>query len=530
MVDCGGQYGVGSLLGLVAAGLLLAFAAPAVPGAIAQPEAFRTLVDAVIRQAPDRPEPRPAPPEAARPPAPSAVPETRPAAGPPPALRPSPPLALRTELHAGRVLVPVNMSQVVEVDRPFKEVSIGNSEIADVVPLTTRSLYVFGKQLGTTSLTLTAADGAVIAVADLVVSFDVEGLKRQLHELVPGQPVEVHPANGGLVLSGQVASAAQLDRVLAIAERFAPERVTNLLEITASQQVMLAVRFAEVSRQVVKQLGFTNAITVDGSDAQASIVTGDGVSFDPAAFGIADIVAEIGDVTLEFLLDTLEEKGVVKTLAEPNLIALSGDNARFLAGGEFPIPVGSDRDQDGVDITIEFKEFGVSLSFTPTVLSQDLINLELFTEVSEVDPNTSVVVDSLVIPGLKVRRARTTVELGDGHSFAIAGLLQEDFEDAVRQFPILGDVPVLGALFRSTAWQTGQTELVVIITPHLVQPTRPDELAAPTDLFVPPSEAELFLLGRVEGKGPPIAAEAGADRLGLPSAAGLVGPYGYILR
>ncbi len=434
-------------------------------------------------------------------------------------------LLLPSDLHSGTVLVPINMSQVIHLDGSFGEVSIGNPEIADVVPLNTSSIYVFGKAFGTTSLTVTGERGEVMAVVDLVVSFNLDELKKQLHELVPGQRFEVRPAHDGLVLSGQVASAAALDRALAIANRFAPDRVTNLVEVTGSQQVMLAVRFAEVERSVVKQLGFTNAFEVNGSDVQTSLITGDGPTLNPASFAVADLAATIGDLSLDLILDTLEDKGVIKTLAEPNLIALSGDSAEFLAGGEFPIPVGRDQDDEGVEITIEFKEFGVSLSFTPTVLASDFINLELFTEVSEIDPNTSILADDLVIPGLKVRRAETTIELGDGQSFAIAGLLQENFEDAVRQFPILGDVPVLGTLFRSSAWRTGQTELVVIVTPHLVRPVRPGSLLTPAELFDAPTQAELFLMGKTEGDG-----HREAPPPGLVDAAGIVGPYGYILK
>ena len=437
-------------------------------------------------------------------------------------------LSLQNELHAGEVIVPVNMSEVIQLDGSFGEISIGNPDIADVVPLTTSSVYVFGKQFGTTSLTVTGQRGEVMAVVDLVVSFNIEELKERLHDLVPGQRFEVRPAHDGLVLSGQVASSAALDRALAIANRYAPDRITNLVEVTGSQQVMLAVRFAEVERSVVKQLGFTNAFAIDGSDVQSALITGDGPAGGPASFAIADLAATIGDVSLDLLLDTLEDKGVIKTLAEPNLIALSGDNAEFLAGGEFPIPVSSSEADDGsIDVTIEFKSFGVSLSFTPTVLASDFINLELFTEVSEIDPTASILVDGLAIPGLKVRRAETTVELGDGQSFAIAGLLQEDFEDAVRQFPILGDVPVLGTLFRSAAWRSGQTELVVIVTPHLVRPVRPGSLLTPDQLFDAPTEAELFLMGRTEGDGEGL---GGAPPPGLARAAGIVGPYGYILK
>ena len=439
-------------------------------------------------------------------------------------------LSLSADLHAGSVLVSINMSQVIELDGSYGEVSIGNPEIADVVPLTTSSIYVFGKQFGTTSLTVTGARGEVMAVVDLVVSFNIDELKQRLHDLVPGQRFEVRPAHDGLVLSGQVASAAALDRALAIAHRYAPDRVTNLVEVTGSQQVMLAVRFAEVERSVVKQLGFTNAFAIDGDDVQAFAVTGDGPASSPASFAIADLAATIGDLSLDLLLDTLEDKGVIKTLAEPNLIALSGDSAQFLAGGEFPIPVGRDEGDDGgVDVTIEFKAFGVSLSFTPTVLASDFINLELFTEVSEIDPNNSILADDLVIPGLKVRRAETTIELGDGQSFAIAGLLQEDFEDAVRQFPILGDVPVLGTLFRSSAWRSGQTELVVIVTPHLVRPVHAGSLITPDELFDAPTQAELFLMGKTEGDGLP-PGEDPETPPGLVNAAGIVGPYGYILK
>ena len=440
-------------------------------------------------------------------------------------------LSFKTDLHAGEMVLPINMSQVIELDGRYGEVSIGNPEIADVVPLSTSSIYVFGKRFGTTSLTVTSERGEVMAVVDLVVSFNLDELKQQLHELVPGQRFEVRPAHDGLVLSGQVSSAAALDRALAIASRYAPDRITNLVEVTGSQQVMLAVRFAEVERSVVKQLGFTNALNVNGNDAQAAFLSGDGASANPPSFAIVDLAATIGDLTIDAFLDTLEDKGVIKTLAEPNLIALSGDSAQFLAGGEFPIPVGrSEEDDGGVEVTIEFKEFGVSLSFTPTVLASDFINLELFTEVSEIDPNTSILADDLVIPGLKVRRAETTVELGDGQSFAIAGLLQEDFEDAVRQFPILGDVPVLGTLFRSSAWKSGQTELVVIVTPHLVRPVRATSLLSPDQLFDAPTPAELFLMGRTEGSGALNNGQGAAGSPGLVSAGGIAGPHGYILK
>ena len=433
------------------------------------------------------------------------------------------PVRLRDQARAGQLLVPLNKSHVIEVDRAFAEVSVGNPEVADVVPLTRRTLYVFGKQLGTTSLTITDSAGDLIAVVDLVVSYDVEGLRAQLFELLPGQTVEVRPASDGLVLSGRLSNASSVQRALALAERYAPGKITNLMEVTGNQQVMLAVRFAEVSREVIKQLGAQTDFLFQNGDVAIATDFGDLPSLDPLNFGSAAFALQAGDIALDVVFDALEQRGVVTTLAEPNLIALSGDTASFLAGGEFPIPV--EQDDDG--ITIEFKPFGVSLSFTPTVIGDDLVNLELFTEVSDIDPTTAVQINQLSVPGLTTRRARTTVELRNGQGFAIAGLLRDDFEDTVRQYPILGDIPVLGQLFRSNGYQLDQSELVVIVTPYLVQPARPTALLTPNDLYQAPSDAELFLLGREFGGYDP---SNSADRLSRRAAAGIVGPHGYILR
>jgi pilus assembly protein CpaC len=437
-----------------------------------------------------------------------------------------PPVRLQDQARAGELLVPLNKSQVLEVDRSFAEISVGNSEIADVTPLTQQSLYVFGKQLGTTSLTITDSRGAVIAIVDLIVSHDVEGLKAKMFELLPGEAVEVRPASDGLILSGRISTASSMQRAIAIAERYAPGKITNLMEVTGNQQVMLAVRFAEVSREVIKQLGAQTDFLFQNGDVAIATDFGDLPPIDPLSFGSAAFALQNGDVALDVILDALEQKGVVTTLAEPNLIALSGDTASFLAGGEFPIPVQQDLDA----ITIEFKPFGVSLSFTPTVIGNDLVNLELFTEVSDIDPTTAIQVNQLSIPGLTTRRARTTVELRNGQGFAIAGLLRDDFEDTVRQYPLLGDVPVLGQLFRSNGYQLNQSELVVVVTPYLVRPAAPTALLTPTDLFQAPSDAELFLEGKAFGERAGYDPSNSADRLGRSAAAGIVGPHGYILR
>jgi pilus assembly protein CpaC len=436
------------------------------------------------------------------------------------------PVRLHTESRAGQLLVPLNKSRVIEVDRLFAEISVGNPDIADVTPLTRDALYVFGKALGTTNLTITDSGGDIIAIVDLVVSYDIEGLKAKLFELVPGEPVEVRPANNGLILSGRISNASTMQRVLTLGERYAPGQITNLMVVTGNQQVMLAVRFAEVSREAIKQLGARTDFLFKSGDVSVGTSFGDLPPIDPLSCVTASLAVQAGDVALDLLLDALEQKGVVTTLAEPNLIALSGDTASFLAGGEFPIPVQQDFDA----VTVEFKPFGVSLSFTPTVIGDDLVNLELFTEVSDIDPTTAIRINNLSIPGLTTRRARTTVELRNGQGFAIAGLLRDDFEDTVRAYPLLGNVPVLGQLFRSNGYKLDQTELVVVVTPYLVKPAAPTALLAPTDLFQAPSDAELFGEGKAFGETAGYDPSNSADQLGRRSAAGIVGQHGYILR
>ena len=268
------------------------------------------------------------------------------------------------------------------------------------------------------------------------------------------------------------------------------------------------------------------ASVVNGSN-DASV--GAGLLSDSFGFGIGS--QSIGSTDFTGAFDALEAKGLVKTLAEPNLIALSGDTASFLAGGEFPVPVAQDTgvsdDTNSSTITVEFKEFGVSLAFTPTVLNDGLINLVVSPEVSAIDerPNSpDVEVSGFDIPSLVTRRATTTVELRDGQSFAIAGLIQSDFSDNIDQFPWLGDLPVVGALFRSTQFRRNETELVILVTPRLVKPAPAGALATPSDNFVAPDENELFLFGRLE------AAESGIGPLGAGGAGGIDGSFGHIIQ
>lgn len=429
--------------------------------------------------------------------------------------------------------VPMNRAVIVESDQPFAELSIANPGIADISTLSDKSIYVLGKAPGRTTLTLLAPDGKLITNVDVQVSLDVAEFKERLQQIIPGENIEVRTANDGIVLSGVVSSIAKLDRALDLAERYAPGRVSNLMNVGGVQQVMLKVRFAEMQRSVSKELsssvGFvtsgystppdSGAVGGSGNLNQVNnVLSGRGVA--SPSNGVVGFRFGGGGLQVGVLLEALEAKGMVRTLAEPNLTALSGQKAKFLAGGEYPIPVQSSTSNA---ISIEYKPFGVELSFTPTVVDGDIINLQLNAAVSAIDTTTSVVTSGFSVNAFKRRETDTTVEMRDGESFAIAGLLQDDFTDLNGQVPWLGDIPVLGALFRSADYQRKQTELVIIITPHLVSPTRGEALALPTDRVKPPTEAELFLFGKTSATG------KSKGAVGEVARQDYSGSYGYVM-
>lgn len=408
-------------------------------------------------------------------------------------------------LHAGSLEVPVNKSQVVSADRAIGRAMIGNAEVADVLPISERSVYVLGKQFGTTSLTLYDRANRVIAVMDVEVGPDVESLRGQLSQLVPGQPVDARISAGSILLTGMVSDAGVANRAAQIAKAYAGDKVINLITLGGSQQVMLEVKFAEVNRTVGERLGVSGFGLSRGGSFSAAV--GEGASYDSQnglrlggiadSFGIFNKSFSIGRLGIDATLEALERKGLAKTLAEPTLVAISGERASFLAGGEFPIPVvqSGSNGGNGNAITVEFKPFGVSLGFTPTVLGDKVISLIIEPEVSSIDPSASITVNGLVVPGLQTRRASTTVELRDGESFAVAGLLRRDFQTTVRQLPLLGSIPILGALFRSSSFQKGETELMIVVTPRLVAPLRPEQVRLPTDRIGDPQPADILLNG-----------------------------------
>lgn len=445
-------------------------------------------------------------------------------------------LRLAKGLASDNITVLIGRAIVVESTQAFIEVSVAAPEVADVSPLSDRSIYIFGKARGATTLTLLGENGKLITNVTIKVIPDIAELKQRLKEVLSNEPIEARLTGGSVVLSGVVSGKAKINRAMRLARAYVGKGAINMMTVGGTQQVMLKVRIAEMSRSAAKELGFDSFLFGSSGDVGGAlhsgpsvtslIGAGSAVSGVPAptgsalltGFGALGFIAKIGDVGIGITLNALEEKGFSRTLAEPNLVALSGNQASFLAGQEVPIPT---VDADG-QTDIEFKEVGVALNFTPTVLDDDLINLEISTEVSSIDstsPGVSIVPGGDPVPIFNVRRATTAIELRDGQSFAIAGLLEDNFTDSVEQFPWLGDIPVLGALFRSMDYARGETELVIIVTVHLVVPVSEEELAFPHDNVRIPNEFELFLLGNTDGAGAP----------GMVQSQGFDGDFGYVV-
>lgn len=444
-------------------------------------------------------------------------------------------------VHTGSLDVPLNKSEIVSSDVAIVKAMIGNDDIADVLPVSSRSIYVLGKKMGTTSLTLYGPGGQVISVLDISVGPDADSLRKQLLRFLPGELIDARISNDSIVLSGMVSDPGAVGRAMQIARTYAGDKVVNLLSVGSSQQVMLEVRFAEVDRSS----GFDVGANFSGRSNTGRFqgITGAGSGFVPAvpgtvstsvtngistitssggvpaylsttaisgAFGVFRQSFGIGGLAVDAMLNALETKGLAKTLAQPTLVAISGERASFLAGGEFPVPVAQSASlgsssNNAPAITVQFKPFGVSLGFTPTVLSDKTISLVVEPEVSSIDPTASITVGNIAIPGIRTRRASTTVELRDGESFALAGLLQQDFKTSINQLPLLGSLPILGSLFRSTNYQKGQTELLIVVTPHLVAPIRREQIHLPTDATGDPTAVGAILLGQ---PAPPRAPEA----------------------
>ncbi|WP_087049773.1 type II and III secretion system protein family protein [Caballeronia ptereochthonis] len=411
---------------------------------------------------------------------------------------------------------------MLQLNENAASVFVADPTVADVHVPSPRAVFVLGKKTGTTTLYALGANNKPLVQRTVVVTRDMITLRAMLAARFPNANVQVATGQGSLQLSGQAATPADADAVVQAVTPYLGDKevLVNRMTIDRPLQVQLRVRITEVDRNITQQLGINwQALGNAAGNFYAGIFSGRPLTTGGAvnlptnnAFSIFGAF-KTNNVDIRALVDALNQEGLLTVLAEPNLVALSGQTASFLAGGEFPIPIS----QINGAITVEFKQFGVKLDFTPTVLSDRRISLKVRPEVSQIDTSASVTTGGVTVPGLSVRRADTTVELASGQSFAIGGLLQSNTNDIVSQVPGLGSIPVLGKLFSSTNYQNNKTELVIMVTPYLVEPTDPSKLRSPLDSLISPSSDVEYSFRRQNGGAP---AEAGQPRL--------VGAAGYV--
>ncbi len=435
-------------------------------------------------------------------------------------------LAFVVPAWAEDFVIPLNRSRLISTGPEIGEAMIANPQIADIHVHGPHRISVIGIGRGQTTLRIMDKNGNVIKSVPISVTYDLPAIRKAMREFLPYENVGVELIGTKLTLTGQVSSATAVDRALEIASQFVdkddtaagaaggnadPRRaaLVNLLQVTSGQQVMLRVRVGEIRRTALKRLGinlqgFTNngnfGLNGGTSNGLLPFTQNSGADFgtfdfNPAnTFGILGGVLNKGDMGLGVSVEALETDGLLKVLAEPNLVALSGEKAEFLAGGELPIPL-STGSGDARNVSIEYKPFGVSVSFVPYVLSENRIRLSVFPEVSELSNENAIEINGFTVPSISTRRAKTTVELAPGESFMIAGLIRDGMDTSIRQLPGINELPILGALFRSTAFQKNETELVIAVTPYLVDPLKSSDVRLPTDDFRPASNMEMFFYG-----------------------------------
>ena len=479
-----------------------------------------------------------------------------------------------------KIAITVAQSRTFTLDRPAKRMSVANPEVADVVVLGPTEYYVLGKDIGVTNIIVWDRETGARSSIEVEVTHDLEGLKSRLFRLIPNQSIEVTSAQRSIVLAGSVPSATAMTTAIRIAEGYVPRsamrdieagpagggarressrgggEVINLLQVAGAQQVMIEVKVAEIARSELKRMNARfNAFGVRGSWSGGGV--NGGASFPDASFGTSQlrapsidsrgssilapvldefapnetVISNQGIFTSYFsesfifnlVLDAAKEQGLAKILAEPTLTTLTGQEATFLSGGEFPIPI----PQGDRSVTISFKDFGIQLKVLPVVLAGDRINARLDISVSELSNATSVLINpsqtnaSFVVPSLTRRSATGTVELADGQTIALAGLFSDNLRSLVTKFPGLGSMPVLGALFRSQDYREGSTELVILVTPRLARPIDPKRLELPTDRYREPTDWDFYMLGRLfapESTTPATNAPAAAESANQESA------------
>lgn len=414
---------------------------------------------------------------------------------------------LRSEPAPSRLIfVPVDKSASFRLDQPASKIVVAQSDTAEVIATSDQSFYVRGVAVGSTNLLVYGPGGRLQQVIDVRVGYDAQALQSDMAAAFPSEAIRVRNVGEGLMLVGEVSNASIAKRAEAMAQKFAPNAASSNLTVRASQEVVLEVRVLEASRSALQDLGFSGVIgygttgLLFGSSTQVNPTPGTvlpSLIGAAPANGILSFKSSAGNVSIDANLQALEQKGIVRTLARPNLVALSGEKASFLAGGEFPYPVPQGLNQ----ITLEFRQYGVKLDFQPVVQDDGLIRLKVAPEVSQLDTTNSVRINGVTVPGLTTRKADTTVELKNGDSLAIGGLLQHNYTNAVRQIPLIGDLPIVGTLFRSARWQRDETELVIIVTPRLATAETFAKAAATQGIGGPePFAADLFLNGRALDK------------------------------
>ncbi len=463
-------------------------------------------------------------------------------------------LFIASGAYASGIYVPMNRAQLVDAGQGVGQVIVANPDIADIYAHGGGRISVIGKKIGTTNIRVFDKSGKVLRSMVVEVGYDLPAIRRALWKYIPDEKIGVEMVNTNIAMTGSVTSASIAERAVKIVEEFmktgdsgaaapgsaAPTKPTvlNLMTVAASQQVTLRVRVGEIRRTALKDLGIS--LEANNSRGKGTIGGGTGGGLLPFATGSGASIGQFNSTTdsqgnsafgelftlyngghfdLSAMLSALEQDGLFKVLAEPNLVAISGEKAEFLAGGELPVP--SAQATGGTQTnTVEFKPYGVAVQFVPFVLSDNKIRISVQPEVSEIDPTVSTTANGLTIPGFITRRAKTTVELAPGESFMIAGLLSDRIDSTINQIPGVNEIPILSALFRSTEFRRNETELVIAVTPYIVDPLKSSDVRLPTDDFRPASTMERFFYGALGSLG------GNAERISqTPS---LEGPIGFM--
>lgn len=434
-------------------------------------------------------------------------------------------------LAGSGLFLPINRSSLVEMPNPVKEIVIANPDIADVHVNNSKALTFIGKTAGATNVRIFDEAGKLLQTLDVTVGYDLPAIRRAMKKFIPDETIGVDMINTSVALTGQVRNNASIDKALKIAQEYiggaygdaktavAPAasdvnpypKILNMMKLISGQQVMLRVRVSEVNRDALKRLGIDPALVLAGRNFFTESALGTGISGIVAGATSNWTVADSNKIRgtgvvgwqsnsghrFGAQISALERDGLVKTLAEPNLVAVSGEQAEFLAGGEIPVVTPSSTSGTGTvpTVTTEYKPFGVSVKFTPDVLSQNRIRIIVQPEVSEISDANSIVMSGFTIPSITTRRAKTTVELAPGESFMIAGLIKDNTKASIDQLPGVKNLPVLGALFRSTEFQRNESELVISVTPYIVDPLKSSDVKSPGDDFRPASQVEMFFYG-----------------------------------